>query len=128
MPCKSAKIHINQGFPKYRPRKNFGYKAHRRKQGEGVVFYVEPLSRSNAVTGRIFDGMSEIPVNFDRHISCPRNTLSDHDFVDQNLHSFGKALEVDYLALTKEFDRIVNVGIVGKSEDGVVHRSCLLLC
>lgn len=40
-----------------RPRKNFGYKAHRKKQGEGVMVYVEPLLRSNAVAGRIFDGM-----------------------------------------------------------------------
>ena len=29
---------------------------------------------------------SEIPVNFDWDISCPWNALSDHDFVDQNLH------------------------------------------
>ncbi len=38
MVCKSTKNHINQGFSIHRPRKNFGYKAHRRKQGEGVVF------------------------------------------------------------------------------------------
>ena len=31
---------------------------------------------------------SEIPVNFDGHVSRPRNALSNHDFIDQNLHHF----------------------------------------
>ena len=31
---------------------------------------------------------SEIPVNFDWHVSGARNALSDRDFVDQNLHRF----------------------------------------
>ena len=27
-------------------------------------------------------------MNFDGYVSCPRKALSDHDFVDQNLHHF----------------------------------------
>jgi len=34
------------------------------------------------------DDFSEIPMNFDGDVSSTRNTLSNHDFVDQNLHHF----------------------------------------
>ena len=41
---------------------------------------------------------SEIPVNFDGHVSGARNALSDHDFIDQNLHHFAcQMLYIDVL-------------------------------
>ena len=39
-----------------------------------------------------------------------------------------EALEVDNFALEEEFDSVVDVGIVRKAEDVVIHRPCLLLC
>ena len=43
-------------------------------------------------------------------------------------HSFAKALEVDDLALTEEFDGVVNVGVVREAEDVIVGYARLLLC
>ena len=42
-------------------------------------------------------------------------------------HSVAKALEVNYLALTQELDDVVNVGVVGKTENIVIGRASLLL-
>ena len=42
-------------------------------------------------------------------------------------HSFAKALEVDDLALTKEFDGVVNVGVIREAEDVIVGYARLLL-
>ena len=41
--------------PLAEPRKQALLRMHRRKQGEGVVPYVEPLSRSNAVLRNLYD-------------------------------------------------------------------------
>ena len=43
-------------------------------------------------------------------------------------HCLAKALEVDYLALTKKPYRIVDVGVIGEAEDVVVGHASLLLC
>ena len=39
-----------------------------------------------------------------------------------------EALIVNYLALTKELDRIADIGIVNKTQNVVVGHTCLLLC
>ena len=54
--------------------------------------------------------------------------LGEGLFTLQNVHGFSKALEVDYLALAKEFDGVVNVGIVRKAKNVIIHCTRLLLC
>ena len=46
----------------------------------------------------------------------------------ENTHGFAEALEMYDLALTKEFNCIVYVGIVGKAKNSIVSGSRLLLC
>ena len=43
-------------------------------------------------------------------------------------HSVGKPLKMHDLPLSKELDRITNVGIVNKSQNVVIGRASLLLC
>ena len=45
----------------------------------------------------------------------------------KSLYRFAKALEVYNLTSTQEFDYIVDIRIIGKSEDIVISRSCFLL-
>ena len=52
---------------------------------------------------------SEIPMDFNGHISSAFNTLSDHDFVDQNLYHFPcQMLHIDILL--NEFSSIIAYG------------------
>ena len=43
-------------------------------------------------------------------------------------YAVAKSLIMHYLALTKEFYRIANVGIVGQAQNVIVGRARLLLC
>ena len=46
----------------------------------------------------------------------------------QELHGFAETLEVNDLPFTQEFDHIVNIRIIGKTQNIVVGGACLLLC
>ena len=51
-----------------------------------------------AFGGYDFLQILKIPVNFNGHISRTRNTFTDHDLVDENLHRFTcQVLNVDEL-------------------------------
>lgn len=45
----------------------------------------------------------------------------------QQLHSLAKALEVDYLPFPKEFDHVVHIRVVGKTQNVVIGDPGLLL-
>ena len=46
----------------------------------------------------------------------------------QKLHGFAEALEVDDLALAQEADGVVDVRVVGDTQDIVIRYARLLLC
>ena len=46
----------------------------------------------------------------------------------QQLHCFAKTLEVDHFTLPKEFDDVIHVRIVGKTQNVIVGNPCFLFC
>lgn len=46
----------------------------------------------------------------------------------QFVKCFTETLEMRYLALTQEFYHVIDIGIVGKTKNIVICRSCFLLC
>ena len=49
-------------------------------------------------------------------------------FFTQQLHGFAEALEVNDLPLPQEFNDIINVRIIGQTQDIVIGDAGLLLC